>query len=213
MTRADSFMSQLRRLTNAPRKVADLITGAEWRKWSRVVMNHEMEALARGLRPESLSCLEVSGDRWETFGFKDYARTTYPEFDVCADTPAGAPYDIVIADQVFEHLLWPYRAARNVWSMLRPGGHFLVSTPFLVRIHDSVDCTRWTQTGLKYFLAEAGFPLETTRTGAWGNRACVMANLRTMQWVRYRRHLHALTNEPLYPYVVWALAQRPAHIG
>jgi SAM-dependent methyltransferase len=209
MTGSPSLLAQARRLANAPRKLVDLLTGAEWEKWSRVVMNREMEGLARKLRPETLRCLEISGHRWRAFGFNEYSNTTYPGFDVCTDRPNGEPYDIVVADQVFEHLLWPYRAARNVWSMLRPGGYFLLSTPFLVRIHDSVDCTRWTETGLKYFLAEAGFPLETTRTGAWGNRACVKANLRTMQWVRYRRHLHSLDNEPLYPYVVWALAQRP----
>lgn len=213
MTHESSFMAQLKRLASAPRKISDLLTGAEWQKWSRVVMNQPMEALARALRPETLSCLEISGDRWQSFGFREYTHTTYPEFDICTDKHSGAPFDVVVADQVFEHLLWPYRAARNVWGMLRPGGYFLLSTPFLVRIHDSVDCTRWTETGLKYFLAEAGFLLESTRTGSWGNRACVRANLRTMQWVRYRRYLHSLKNEPLYPYVVWAIAQRAREVG
>ncbi len=101
MTHEGSVMAQVRRLANTPRKIADLITGAEWRKWSRVVMNHELEALARGLQPASLSCLEVSGDRWESYGFKAYKRTRYPEFDVCTDTPVGTPYDIPIADQLY----------------------------------------------------------------------------------------------------------------
>ena len=116
-------------------------------------------------------------------------------------------FDLVIADQVFEHLLWPYRAGRNIYKMVRSDGYVLLSVPFLVRIHGVVDCTRWTETGLKYFLAECGFPLEAIRTGSWGNRTCVKANLRN-KWVRYRKYIHSLHNEPRYPYVVWALAAK-----
>jgi hypothetical protein len=38
--------------------------------------------------------------------------------------------DIIIAEQVFEHLLWPYRAVRNVFQMLTPNGALLVTTHF-----------------------------------------------------------------------------------
>ena len=72
-------------------------------------------------------------------------------------TPLDDTFDLIIAEQVFEHLLWPYRAARNVHRMLRPGGSFLITTPFLVKIHPVPnDCSRWTETGMKHLLAEAG---------------------------------------------------------
>jgi hypothetical protein len=108
---------------------------------------------------------------------------------------------------VFEHLLWPYRAGRNVHAMLAPGGNFLLSTPFLIRIHNNpTDCSRWTEVGMKYFLAECGFPLDGIQTWSWGNRSCVVGNFET--FVRYRSRLHSLDNEPTYPVVVWALAQK-----
>ena len=202
-------MSILTRIvTGGPRKVLDILTGAEWTDWSRVVMNREMKNLARQIAPANLDALEVSGSQWQEFGFKSYRNTRYPGYDVCEGTLDDARYDIVIADQVFEHVLWPYRAGKNIWQMLRPGGFFLLSTPFLIRIHDVVDCTRWTETGMKYFLAECGFPLECTRTGSWGNRACVVANLNPTHWIRYRKRLHSLKNEPAYPHVVWALTQK-----
>lgn len=194
---------------DAPRKMIDVLTGAEWTKWSRVVMNREMAAWARDLGPAGLDALEVSGDFWKDFGFRSYRNTSYPAFDICEHSLGDEQFDIVIADQVFEHLLWPYRAGRNVFRMVRPGGYAMISTPFLVRIHDVVDCTRWTETGLKYFLAECGFPLEQIRTGSWGNRACVRANLNLERWIRYRRFLHSLRNEPKFPYSVWALARKP----
>jgi hypothetical protein len=98
-----------------------------------------------------------------------------------------------------------HRTAGNVLSMLRPGGRFLISTPFLVRVHEfPIDCTRWTEDGLRHFLGEAGFPLDRIKTGSWGNRACVKANFSC--WMGYRSRFHSLRNEPNFPITVWAMA-------
>jgi hypothetical protein len=59
---------------------------------------------------------------------------------------------------------------------LVPGGHFLVVTPFLYKVHPSpLDCPRWTEQGLRYFLEDAGFVPDRILTGSWGNRACILA--------------------------------------
>jgi hypothetical protein len=176
--------------------------------WSRVVMDRETARLLRGLPYGRYDTLEISGTQWRAFGFRSYRSVSYPEYDVCRG-PLAESFDVVIAEQVFEHLLWPYRAGRNVLAMLRPGGYFLVTTPFLLRVHDSPhDCTRWTETGLRYFLGECGFPLEGVRTGSWGNRPCVRAYLRTdVTWPAYHPSRDSLVNEPLFPVVVWALAR------
>jgi len=181
--------------------------GARDEQWSRVVMNRETMKLISDLKPESLKVLEISGDAWgNRLPFKDYKSLEYPEFDITASA-LDERFDLIIAEQVFEHLLWPYRAGTNVYKMLKPGGHFLVTTPFLIKIHKvPVDCSRWTELGMKYFLAECGFDLDSVRTGSWGNRACVIANL--SRWWEYRRHLHSLRNDPNFPVVVWALAKR-----
>ena len=116
-------------------------------------------------------------------------------------------FDLIISEQVFEHLLRPYQAGRNVYAMLNPGGYFMVSVPFMVPIHNHpTDCTRWTEVGLKYFLAECGFPLEGIRTGSWGNRRCVKRNLNS--FIYYRANLHSLKNEERFPVDVWALARK-----
>jgi SAM-dependent methyltransferase len=176
-------------------------------QWLRTVMNQELDALVQSIQPSRLSALEISGTNWERPGlFREYLSLDYPEFDICAG-PTQERYDFVVAEQVFEHLLWPYRAARNVVQMLNPGGYFLISTPFLVKIHNfPVDCSRWTELGLKHFLAECGFPLEKIVTGSWGNRACVDANLGS-RWVIYQKWRHSLKNDPEFPVSVWALAQ------
>ena len=186
----------------------DKLTAAEDQSWSRVVMSSECHQLVEDLQPGKLSALEISGSSFGGVDFKEYQSVHHPEYDVCAML-LPETFDLIIAEQVFEHLLWPYRAGKNVYRMLNPDGHFLISTPFLVKVHEIPDdCTRWTETGLEYFLAECGFPREKVRTGSWGNKACVKSNFGRQWPVRYRRRIHSLHNEPNYPYHVWALAQK-----
>jgi SAM-dependent methyltransferase len=174
--------------------------------WVRTVMYRECFRMVQELGPERLDAMEISaGSEWRDLPFRSFTPTHYPDFDICQQR-LDREFDLIIADQVFEHLLWPYRAARNVHAMLRPGGHFLIATPFLVRIHEvPTDCTRWTEQGLRYFLAECGFDLDGIRTGSWGNRACVKANF--TKWAR-QGWFGSLRNEPQFPVTVWALAKK-----
>lgn len=180
--------------------------GSTEEPWARVVMNRETRAIVDGLSPGNLETLEISGGDWAGVPFKRYRIVTYPDFDICEQS-LGETFDLIIAEQVFEHLLWPYRAGKNVYKMLNPDGYFLVTTPFLLRVHDYPnDCSRWTETGMAHLLTECGFSMKRIRTGSWGNRACVRANF--SEWQPYRPMFHSLKNEPAFPVVVWALAQK-----
>jgi SAM-dependent methyltransferase len=176
--------------------------------WARAVMDRETTKMINELGTGSSDALEISGDAWKSrAAFRSYRSVHYPEFDIC-EQPLDEQFDIIFAEQVFEHLVWPYRAGRNVLSMLKPGGYFLMTTPFLIRIHDApLDCTRWTAAGIRSFLAECGFPLESVVAHSWGNRACVKANF--MTWPTFRPWAHSLRNEDNFPVVVWALARKP----
>jgi SAM-dependent methyltransferase len=103
--------------------------------WTRTVMYRECYELILGLGPETLDVLEISaGKRFsDHFRFRSFTDTQFPEFDICAQVLPKS-FDLIIADQVFDHLKWPYRAGKHVFAMLRPGGHFLVATPFLIRV-------------------------------------------------------------------------------
>jgi len=174
--------------------------------WVRVVMHRETERLVRALEPANLDAFEVSGRKWQNFGFRSYKNAWFPELDICKDPPKGT-YDIVFAEQVWEHLPYPYRATKHVLKMLRPGGYFLVTVPVLIKYHPApADCSRWTAQGLAYFLEECGFDPANTVSASWGNRACLIANLD--KWVKYDADQHDLANEEKYPLVAWALAKR-----
>lgn len=180
----------------------------------RVVLNAEVDKLLADLPLADMDALEISGTAWQGNGFKSYRSAQYPEYDVC-ESVLPERFDIIFADQVFEHLLWPYRAARHVYEMLRPGGYFMVATPFLLKVHPCPhDCTRWTESGLKHMLAECGFPLEAIQAGSWGNKMAVKANLKQDGFAIYSPLLHRnLRNDPLFPVQVWALAGKPAASG
>jgi SAM-dependent methyltransferase len=181
--------------------------GYDTTDWMRVVMYRDCFAFIRELGPERLDTMEISaGPQWRRqFQFRSYTATEYPGFDVCSEA-LPRRFDLIIADQVFEHLKWPYRAGRNILAMLNPGGFLVITVPFLVKVHRSPhDCSRWTEEGLSYLLQECGFPEAGITTNSWGNRACALANF--TRW-RKRGFLRPLANEPDFPLVVWAFAQR-----
>jgi SAM-dependent methyltransferase len=186
--------------------------GYETTHWVRVVMYQRCFAFIRSLGEEQLDVLEVSGgSQWRReFNFRSYEATHYPEFDICSET-LPRQFDLIIADQIFEHLAWPYRAGRNVYSMLKPGGHFIIATPFLLKLHDGpLDCSRWSESGLSHLLQECGFPAERIKTDSWGNRACIVGNLNG--W-RRKGFFGSLKNEKDFPVMVWAFAQKPLGVA
>lgn len=175
-------------------------------QWCRVVMDNETEKLVKNLPYQSLDALEISGNKWASFNFKGYQNISYPDFDICKEQ-TDKKFDIIIAEQVFEHLNWPYRAGKNIFGMLKKEGYFLITTPFLLKIHNHpIDCSRWTPAGIRYFLAECGFDYDDILVSSWGNRKCLKANLEG--WKLYNPNFHSLENEEEFPLVVWALARK-----
>jgi SAM-dependent methyltransferase len=152
---------------------------------------------------KSLDALEISGDKWAAFGFASYRSVKLREYDWCGITLTET-FDVVIAEQVLEHVTHPRSALQNAHAMLRPSGVLILTLPFLIRIHNyPVDCTRWTPLGLEYLLDECGF--SNVGTDALGNRSCIRGNFG--RWARYVPWRHSLKNEPNFPVVVWAFAR------
>jgi SAM-dependent methyltransferase len=160
--------SRLGALRNAIRA-----TGYDTTDWVRTVMYQKAFDFIATLEPERLDVLEISGgNQWtRALLFKSYESTEYPVFDICSET-LPRQFDLIIADQVFEHLKWPLRAGRTVRKMLKPGGTFVISTPFLVRVHLFRSTVR---AGLPrdsgYLLQECGFEEKDIQVGSWGNRS------------------------------------------
>jgi len=180
--------------------------------WCRVAMNREAQAFVASLPRGELDVLEVSGSAWNDprFGFRSYRSLAYPEYDICRGPFQREFCDLLILEQVLEHVRLPHQALSHALAMLRPGGSLLVNTPFLIKFHPCpVDLYRWTEDGLRILLEEAGFT--AIRTDSWGNRQCLAADmLPGMEWTYYDPAVHSLENEIQFPVSVWAFARKPA---
>jgi len=76
---------------------------------------------------------------------------TYPEYDAenLARIPSNS-LDVVVADQVLEHVQKPWLAAEEFYRVLKPGGVAVVATPGLYPFHPSpLDCWRIMPHGYK----------------------------------------------------------------
>jgi SAM-dependent methyltransferase len=118
-------------------------------------------------------------------------------------------FDVVICEQVLEHVVDPWGAAANLRELTVPGGHVIVSTPFLIKVHELLlfgmhDYWRFSPRGLRLLLECGG--LKVDRVSTWGNRHCVIGNLR--RWSAYRPW-HPLNDDPDLAVQVWAFARNP----
>lgn len=178
-------------------------------QWQRLVMNEMVDRRIRELDPSTKTACEISGDLHAHRPWRDYVELSYPEFDLCAPLAYQRRFDVVICEQVIEHVEDPWAAAENLRALCAPGAELIISTPFLIKIHEHWgmrDYWRFSPRGLRTLLERCGFEVE--QLGSWGNRECVIGNLG--RWSRYRASLHSLRNEPDFPVQVWAFARNPA---
>lgn len=181
---------------------------------NRIVMGKRCRKLVRMLEPEGLDVAEISGKWMHNFPFKSYSQFWFPEYDICKSSLVDAAgdqlqFDLIVADQVWEHLERPYRATQNVYQSLRPGGYFLVSVPFFVPLHAApVDNTRWSARGLMNFLIECGFEENNIVSDQWGNRWAGIRNVVGPFPPEYRKDIDSLENQEDFPICAWALAQK-----
>ena len=180
---------------------------------NRVAMNRASRKMIEDLGPETLDVAEISGKWGANLPFKSYRQFRYPEHDICADLfryedRSVQTFDLILANQVWEHLDRPYRATRNVLNMLRPGGHFWVAVPFFIPYHAAPnDCSRWSARGLRNLLVEAGFREENIVAEQWGNRQAARRNMEEVWPPEYDPGTDSLDNDPDMPICAWALAR------
>jgi SAM-dependent methyltransferase len=178
-------------------------------QWQRIVLNRSVGARIDALGPERCAAAEISGSTHARRPWERYESLNYPDFDLCAPLVREDRFDVVICEQVLEHVVDPNAAAANLRGLCAPGGLVIVSTPFLVKVHElpqygMLDYWRFTPRGLRLLLENAG--LEVERVEAWGNRQCVVGNV--SGWSDYRPW-HSLRDEPDVPLQVWAFARNP----
>ena len=181
--------------------------GRNYDHWLRTAQVEAWHASLSKLDLSKMDALEISPgarNEWRSLGFRLFDEVQFPDFDIC-EMRTDRQYDLIIADNVFEHLMRPHKAARNVYEMLNAGGYFYITTPFLVRVHGDDDYYRWTERGLAVLLEDAGFSRDDISIESWGNHASVKANLDDFLVHGWRRDMR---NVPHLPVAIWAVARK-----
>jgi SAM-dependent methyltransferase len=134
------------------------------------------------------SLLLAAPSRVETYIGLDVACTPHGTADIFFDGEhiplRDAAVDSAMATEVLEHCSEPQQLLQEVCRILKPGGFFFFTVPFLWPLHEVPhDFYRYTPFALKQLLANSGFDHVTIRQhGGWDAALAQMLGL----WVTYR---------------------------
>lgn len=139
-----------------------------------------------------------------------------PLGDVTLMSQPSACCDLLILDQVLEHVTQPWLVPDNLYRMLRPGGVAIVTTPFMFPLHYCpTDNFRYTpQTYENLFPADQWQVLQAERWGGEQALSFWLQNGRLVGWVPIdeARAQCPGFNEPdfgtNFPMVVWWMGQK-----
>lgn len=90
--------------------------------------------------------------------------------------------DIVLCNQVLEHVDNPIKSVQEIYRILKPGGKFIGSVPHVSPVHlEPYDYRRYTDLGLEKLLKEVGFAeIKLDRSGGVYSSAALMI---AMDWM------------------------------
>ena len=105
---ADKFTAQARSRAGEGLQVCKDEVASRWlRAMAARRYESETDRLIGELDVEHSSALEISGLKWKDRGFASYTTVGFPGYDVCSNV-LEEKFDVIIAEQVFEHVLWLY---------------------------------------------------------------------------------------------------------
>jgi SAM-dependent methyltransferase len=166
------------RLASKLRRFFDLQAGSCWNDVAELVADSKGKVVDVGCGGQPYRALFPAGveyvgidiaDAAENFGY-DTSDTVY--FDGGEWPKQAENADLVLCTEVLEHVASPTKFLEQAYRTLRPGGCLVGTVPFSARWHFIPhDYWRFTPSGLKQLLADAGF--ENVQVWARGNALTV----------------------------------------
>jgi SAM-dependent methyltransferase len=144
----------------------------------------------------------------------DVLEAGFPQYNMLDLPFSDDQFDLVLSDQVLEHVEGdPFAAVRETVRVARPGGYIIHTTCFFNEIHGSpYDFWRFTPEALRLLCRGVAEPIEVD---GWGNLALLPLNWLGMRFrpipsVKWHP-LHRITvrNNPLWPITTWLVARKP----
>jgi SAM-dependent methyltransferase len=99
-------------------------------------------------------------------------------------------FDIVLCTEMLEHVPDPQAVLSEIQRVLRPGGRLIMTTPFLVPLHEEpYDFFRYTSHGLRHLCASASLKIELIKpfAGLTGVVISFLVQAQLKAWYMLRR--------------------------
>jgi len=185
---------------------------------TRFAMYEHLREVMKPVEKSGLSVLSISGsvELCEYLGFeqRNIRDVHYPEYNILNLPFDDNSFDVVISDQVLEHVQGnPEKIFEESIRVVKPGGLIIHTTCFVNPIHNSPgDFYRFTPDGLKYLAEQKGIVKDF---GGWGYYLMWIFVAMGMRYVRipYCRfhpyHWIATVNSKKWPVVTWVCLQKP----
>jgi len=101
--------------------------------------------------------------RTKSWTVKNYEILDIPEHDLNVLFPNPKQCNLIFCLEVFEYLIDPVTAMKNIKNMLTKGGEAIVSFPLVYPVHNDVnfDSLRFTETGVKRLAKHVGLTVKS----------------------------------------------------
>jgi SAM-dependent methyltransferase len=144
----------------------------------------------------------LSGVRYEV-------APNFPDADIQSLTAyATQSYDIVVVDNILEHVADPQKAVEEILRILKTDGICICLTPFLIKIHGYPnDYWRFTGTGLRKLFENFG----EVKIWSWGNQFTIRTTMQ-LGWLSTKNSKRllkaAMWNEDEWPITYLTIARK-----
>lgn len=184
---------------------------------TRFYMYKRLDGICSSMNKPSTKVLSISGScrLAEVIGLTNVSifNASYPDYDILALPFEDESFDVVVSDQVLEHIKGdPQTAINETKRVLRKGGIAVHTTCFMNPVHEHpIDMWRFSPSSLEYLCEDWSKIIDC---GGWGNRvafACMNLGFRMTPVPHTKWHpLHkiATANNRLFPIVTWIAAAR-----
>lgn len=179
------------------------------------ITRYQMYRKLQRHRTRGGNVLAVSGSGklalWLIDSFSTIENTFYPKVDLCALPHEDGAFDMVVSDQVLEHVTDPRDAVAESVRVTRPGGLVVHTTCCINPIHGRPDYWRFTPDGLRLLVPEGAKVLEV---GGWGNPLVWLVVALGARFVPvphakwHPLHWLAVWNHPDWPVVTWMVLEK-----
>lgn len=101
--------------------------------------------------------------RTKSWTVKNYEILDIPEHDLNVLFPNPKQCNLIFCLEVFEYLIDPVTAMKNIKNMLAKGGEAIVSFPLVYPVHNDVnfDSLRFTETGIRRLAKHVGLTVKS----------------------------------------------------